>query len=56
MLFGPDEGRFSNLGDASIVDGAAMALLIGPIVIIGVYPALLINIFQPAVRLIVGGS
>ena len=56
VLFGPDEGRFSNLGDASIVDGAAMALLIGPIVIIGVYPALLINIFQPAVRLIVGGS
>lgn len=56
VLFGPDKGRFSNLGDASIVDGAAMALLVAPIVIIGVYPALLIDIFQPAVRLIVGGS
>ena len=56
VLFGPDNGRFSKLGDASIVDGAAMALLIAPIVIIGVYPALLIDIFQPAVRLIVGGS
>ena len=33
-----------------------MALLVAPIVIIGVYPALLIDIFQPAVRLIVGGS
>ena len=55
-----DESNIQVIGNQmfSLVedDGRRKVLLIGPIVIIGVYPALLINIFQPAVRLIVGGS
>ena len=55
VLFGTGKPRFAGMGDASFVDGVAMALLVGPIVLIGVYPALLIDVFRPAVRLIVGG-
>ena len=55
VLFGPARPRFAGIGDASIVDGVAMALLIVPIVLVGMYPALLMDVFEPAVRLIVGG-
>jgi NADH-quinone oxidoreductase subunit M len=55
VLFGPQKPRFAGIRDASVVDGVAMGLLVLPIVVVGVYPALLMDIFQPAVRLIIGG-
>ncbi len=56
VLFGPQRPRFAGIGDASVVDGVAMALLVAPIVVVGIYPAILMDIFEPAVRLIVGGN
>ena len=54
VLFGPARPRFAGISDASVVDSVAMALLVAPIVVVGVYPALLMDVFEPAVRLIVG--
>ena len=55
ILFGPEKSRFASLKDATPVDAVAMALLLGPIVIVGVYPALLTDIFQQAIAPLVGG-
>ena len=55
VFFGPLKPRFAGLTDASRIDGIAMALLIAPIIAVGVYPAFLIGIFEPAVIVILGG-
>lgn len=55
ILFGPEKPRFASLEDARPVDVVAMALLIVPIVVVGVYPALVVDVFRTVVAPLVGG-
>ncbi|MBM3939596.1 MAG: NADH-quinone oxidoreductase subunit M [SAR202 cluster bacterium] len=45
-LFGPRPARWDHLRDASAVDVAAMAVLIVPILAVGLYPRLLTDVFS----------
>ncbi|MBI4236280.1 MAG: NADH-quinone oxidoreductase subunit M [Chloroflexi bacterium] len=50
VLFGPPKERFASVRDAAPVDVAAMAVLVAPIVLFGVYPAPLMGLFEQGVR------
>ena len=56
VLLGPLKDRWRALSDASLTDGVAMALLVLPIIIVGVYPALVSDVFRSAVLPLIGGS
>jgi NADH-quinone oxidoreductase subunit M len=45
-LFGPGREYFNNLTDASFVEAVPLALLVISIVVVGVYPAFLTEVFQ----------
>ena len=45
-LFGPRLERFDGLSDASLIEAVPLALLVISIVAVGVYPAILTNVFQ----------
>jgi NADH-quinone oxidoreductase subunit M len=45
LLFGPKMERWDDLTDAKAVDIAAMAVLVVPIFVVGVYPKLLTDVF-----------
>jgi NADH-quinone oxidoreductase subunit M len=45
-LFGPRPARYDDLPDASLVDVAAMGVLLVPVLVVGVYPKLLTDIFD----------
>ncbi len=45
-LFGPRPARYDDLEDASLADAASMAVLLVPIMVIGLYPKLLTDIFD----------
>ncbi len=56
VLLGPLKERWNSVKDASPADFVAMALLVLPIIIVGVYPALVADVFRDAVTLLVGGG
>jgi len=56
VLLGPLKERWQSVKDASPADFVAMALLVLPIIIVGVYPALVADVFRDAVTVLVGGG
>ena len=56
VLLGPLRERWQSVKDASPADFVAMALLVIPIIIVGVYPALVADVFRDGVMLLVGGG
>ena len=46
VFFGPRKERFSQVGDASVSDYIPIATLVVSIMIIGLYPSLLTDVFQ----------
>lgn len=44
-LFGPQRERFAHIGDATLVEAVPMAALIIAIMVIGIYPAILTDVF-----------
>ena len=52
-MFGPPLERWAHLQDATRVDVAAMGVLIVPIFVFGVYPALLTDVFDAGIAPIV---
>ena len=56
VLLGPIKERWRTIKDASFVDAVAMALLIVPIIVVGVYPALVSDVFRDGVSRLVGGG
>ena len=48
-LFGPRRERFDGLTDASPLEAIPLALLVISIVVVGVYPAVLTDVFDSAV-------
>ena len=45
-MFGPEKPRFSEVGDASLVEAVPVVLLVASIVIVGIYPALITDVFS----------
>ena len=54
-MFGPRIERWDGLRDASVVDMGAMAVLLVPIFVIGVFPRLLTDVFDAGLAPIVRG-
>jgi len=54
-MFGPRIERWDGLGDAKAVDIGAMAVLIVPIFVVGLYPKLLTDMFDAGLAPIVRG-
>jgi len=52
-VFGPTSSRFTNIQDVNIVEGIPILILIIPIFAIGIYPALLSNVFSVGVSPII---
>ena len=52
-MFGPRLERWNHLEDATRVDVAAMGVLIVPIFVFGVYPALLTDVFDAGIAPII---
>ena len=50
VLFGPARERFSQITDAGVMEAIPLALLVISIVVIGVYPAFLTDVFDAGVR------
>ena len=46
VMFGPEKPRFSEVGDASLVEAVPVVLLVASIVIVGIYPALITDVFS----------
>ena len=46
VLFGPARERFSQITDAGVMEAIPLALLVISIVVIGVYPAFLTDVFR----------
>lgn len=55
VLFGPEKRQFVDLTDATLVDAVPMVLLTAVIVLIGVYPAIIVDIVNPGIAQLVGG-
>jgi NADH-quinone oxidoreductase subunit M len=53
-MFGPRVERWSALPDARLVDISAMAVLIIPIFVVGVYPAIITDVFDDGIMPIIG--
>ena len=50
VFFGPAKERFSSITDAGVIDAIPMGLLVISIVVIGVYPAFLTDVFDFGVQ------
>ncbi len=48
-LFGPQRERFADLTDASPLEAVPLALLVASIVLVGIYPAFLTEVFDTAI-------
>ena len=49
-FFGPITEKWNSLKDATPVDIAAMAILILPIFVIGIYPAIITEVFESGIN------
>ena len=52
-LFGPRPARYDQLPDASLVDTVSMAVLLVPILVIGIYPKLITDVFSMGIEPII---
>jgi NADH-quinone oxidoreductase subunit M len=52
-LFGPRPARYDALPDASLVEAASMAVLLVPIMVVGLYPRLLTDVFDSGIAPII---
>ena len=52
-LFGPRLARYNRVPDASLVDTVSMAVLLVPILLIGVYPKLITDVFNAGIMPII---
>lgn len=48
-LFGPTRERFADLTDASLLEATPLALLVISIIVVGVYPAILTDVFNAGI-------
>ena len=55
-LFGPEIGRWSELKDANVVEKIAPVLLIVFILVVGIYPSVIADVFSSGVEKILNGS
>jgi NADH-quinone oxidoreductase subunit M len=53
VLFGPKRERFDHVTDSSLIEAAPLVLLAVSVVVVGVYPALLTDVFKAGVEPIV---
>jgi NADH-quinone oxidoreductase subunit M len=49
-LFGPSRERFATITDASPLEAIPLVLLVVSIVVVGVYPAILTEVFETAIE------
>ncbi len=49
-LFGPQRSRFSHVKDAGLIDAAPLAILVISVIVIGVYPAFLTDVFKAGIE------
>ncbi|MFH1560889.1 MAG: NADH-quinone oxidoreductase subunit M [Chloroflexota bacterium] len=52
-FFGPPLQRFANLGDASVVEAVPLAALVVAIMVVGIYPAIIADVFKAGLEPIV---
>ena len=50
VLFGPPRDRFSHVTGSTLVENIPLALLVISIVVVGVYPALLTDVFKAGIE------
>ena len=55
VLFGPERIRFASIKDVSLVEAVPLGLLAASIVVIGVYPGVLIDVFRSGIEPIAAG-
>ena len=59
-FFGPQLPRFAGVGDTSVLEAVPMAALVAAIMVVGVYPALVSDVFaqglEPIVTLLQQGA
>ena len=53
VFFGPQRPRFSGIGDAQVIEAIPLGILALTIVVIGLYPALLTDVFKSGVEPII---
>ena len=46
VMFGPALARYSEVGDATLVEAVPMVVLVIAIVVVGLYPVLLTDVFN----------
>jgi NADH-quinone oxidoreductase subunit M len=52
-FFGPTPPRWDDIRDATLVEAVAPVLLVVPIMVVGLYPAILTDVFSPGIEAIV---
>jgi NADH-quinone oxidoreductase subunit M len=53
VLFGPSESKHAEVGDASLIEAVPIVILLASIVVVGVYPALVTDVFKAGLEPIV---
>jgi NADH-quinone oxidoreductase subunit M len=53
VLFGPTESKHAEVGDASLIEAVPIVILLASIVVVGVYPALVTDVFKAGLEPIV---
>jgi len=54
VLFGPMESKHANVSDASLVESVPIVILLAAVLVIGIYPALITDVFKAGLEPIVG--
>ena len=54
VLFGPTESKHSDVSDASPVEAVPIVILLAAVLVIGIYPALITDVFKAGLEPIVG--
>jgi len=53
VFFGPSLPRFTNLGDATVVEAVPMVVLIVAIMVVGIYPSIISDVFKQGLEPII---
>jgi len=54
VLFGPMESKHADVSDASLVESVPIVILLAAVLVIGIYPALITDVFKAGLEPIVG--
>ncbi|MBI2846304.1 MAG: NADH-quinone oxidoreductase subunit M [Chloroflexi bacterium] len=54
IMFGPEKERFAKIGDATAVETVPMLALVAAIMVVGIYPRLLLDVFSAGIAPIIG--